>query len=60
MTIIYFKLRLCFNKYKKYGINMNLVKKIMVYFGMILRFIVSKKEKILEIQRKHKPQLACL
>jgi hypothetical protein len=49
MTIIYFKLRLCFNKYKKYGINMNLVKKIMVYFGMILRFIVSKKEKILEI-----------
>ncbi len=40
------KLKLCFQKCKEYGISMNLDKcAFMVFLGMILSFIVSKKRK---------------
>ncbi len=41
------KLRLCFQKCKEYGISLNLNKcAFMVFSGMILGFIISKKGKL--------------
>jgi hypothetical protein len=41
------KLKLCFQKCKEYGINLNLEKcAFMVFWGMILGFIVSKEVKL--------------
>jgi hypothetical protein len=41
------KLRLCFQKCKEYGINLNLKKcAFMVFSGMILGFIISKERKL--------------
>jgi hypothetical protein len=43
------KLRLCFQKCKKYGISLNPDKcAFMVFSGMILGFIVSKEGKLLD------------
>ncbi len=43
------KLRLCFQECKKYSISLNLDKcAFMVFSGMILGFIVSKKRKLLD------------
>jgi hypothetical protein len=42
------KLKLCFQKCKEYGINLNLDKcAFMVFLGLILGFIVSKERKLL-------------
>jgi hypothetical protein len=41
------KIRLCFQKCREYGINLNLDKCVfMVISGMILGFIISKKRKL--------------
>jgi hypothetical protein len=41
------KLKLCFQKYKKYKINLNPKKcAFMVFLGLILRFTISKEGKI--------------
>jgi hypothetical protein len=41
------KLKLCFQKCKEYGINLNLDKcAFMVFSGMILGFIISKERKL--------------
>jgi len=41
------KFRLCFQKCREYGINMNLEKcAFMIFSGMILGFIVSKEGKL--------------
>ncbi len=43
------KLRLCFQKCKEYGINLNLEKcAFMIFLGMTLGFIVSKEGKLLD------------
>ncbi len=43
------KLRLCFQKCKKYGISLNLDKcAFMVFLGMIIGFIISKEGKLLD------------
>ncbi len=43
------KLRLCFQKWREYGINLNLDKcAFMVFSEVILGFIVSKKRKSLD------------
>ncbi len=45
--VILKKFKLCFQKCREYGINMNLNKcAFMVFLGMILGFIVSKKKKL--------------
>jgi hypothetical protein len=42
------KLKLCFQKCKEYGINLNINKcAFMVFLGMILGFIISKEGKLL-------------
>ncbi len=42
------KFRLCFQKCREYGINLNPNKcAFMVFLGMILGFIISKKKKLL-------------
>jgi hypothetical protein len=46
------KLKKCFLKCKKYGISLNPKKcAFMVYFGTILRFIVSKEGKTLDCKK---------
>jgi hypothetical protein len=46
------KFRLCFQKCRKYIIRFNLEKcASMVFLGLILRFIVSKEGKILELKK---------
>jgi hypothetical protein len=46
------KLRLCFQKCKEYGINLNLNKcAFMVFSGMILGFIVSKEGILLDLKK---------
>jgi hypothetical protein len=46
------KLRLCFQKCREYRINFNPEKcAFMVFLGLILRFIVSKKGKILDLKK---------
>jgi HKD family nuclease len=46
------KLKLCFQKCKEFGISMNLDKCVfMVFSGIILRFIVSKKGKLPNLKK---------
>jgi hypothetical protein len=46
------KLRLCFQKCKEYGINLNPDKcAFMVFSGMILGFIVSKEGKLPDLRK---------
>jgi hypothetical protein len=46
------KLKLCFQKCKKYGINLNIDKcAFMVFSRMILGFIVSKEGKVLSAKK---------
>ncbi len=48
------KLRLCFQKCRKYGISLNLDKcAFMVFSRMILGFIVSKEGKLLDPKKIH-------
>jgi hypothetical protein len=49
------KLKLCFQKCKEYGINLNADKcAFMVFSEMILSFIVSKKTENYQMQIKYK------
>jgi hypothetical protein len=46
------KLRLCFQKCRKYRINLNPEKcAFMVFLGLILRFIISKEGKIPDLEK---------
>jgi hypothetical protein len=46
------KLKLCFQKHKEYGINLNLDKcGFMVFSRMILGFIVSKERKLPNLKK---------
>ncbi len=46
------KLKLCFQKCKEFGINLNLDKcAFMVFSGMVLGFIVFKKDKLPNIKK---------
>jgi hypothetical protein len=48
------KLRLCFQKCKEYKINLNPSNcDFMVFYGMILGFIISKKGKLPNPKKKH-------
>jgi hypothetical protein len=46
------RLKLCFQKCRKYGINLNPNKcPFMVFSGMILGFIISKEGKLLDLRK---------